>query len=144
MGRTNPDSTAFAQVTLIESHPQHAPSISPASAARRISEVPLKPSTTLIGRPRTALSNCGKAEVALPGPRLPSLTGRLEADHSSRFFIPVFSVTTQVCRSGAGVPSQPNFLPSNITPWSPSICLKIIDPEKWPTVNPSGSALLYT
>ena len=34
-------------------------------------------STTLIGRPRTALSNCGKAEVAFPGPRLASLTGRL-------------------------------------------------------------------
>ena len=67
-------------------------------------------STTLIGRPRTALSNCGKAEVAFPGPRLPSLTGRLAADHSSRFFIPVFSVRTQVCRSGAGVPSQPEFL----------------------------------
>ena len=104
MGRTNPDSIAFAQVTLIESHPQHAPSISPASAASRISAVPLKPSTTLIGRPRMALSNCGKAEVALPGPRLPSLTDRLEADHSSRFLIPVFSVRTHVCRSGAGVP----------------------------------------
>src|SRR4030095_6461446 len=109
MGRTNPDSTAFAQVTLIESQPQHAPSISPASAARRISEVPLKLSTTLIGRPRTALSNCGKAEVAFPGPRLPSLTGRLEADHSSRFFISVFSVRTQGGRSGGGGARQAHF-----------------------------------
>jgi hypothetical protein len=33
---------------------QHAPSTSPASAASRTSEVPLKPSITLIGSPTTA------------------------------------------------------------------------------------------
>src|SRR5215470_5665916 len=68
-GRTNPDSTPFAQVTLIESHPQHAPSTSPASAASRMSEVPLNPSMTVTGRPRTTLSRWGQADVELPGPK---------------------------------------------------------------------------
>src|SRR5215475_5113455 len=118
-GRTNPDSIPFAQVTLIESQPQHAASISPASAAIRTSEVPLNPSMTLTGTPNVALSRCGQADVELPGPREPNLSSRLEADHSANVFTPLFSVTTQVCRSGAGVPSQPNFVPSNITLESP-------------------------
>src|SRR5215813_3329114 len=118
-GRTNPDSIPFAQVTLIESQPQHAASISPASAAKRTSAVPLNPSMTFSGTFNVDLSRYGQADVELPGPSEPNLSGRLDADQSAKVFTPLFSVTTQVCRSGAGVPSQPNFLPSNITLESP-------------------------
>ena len=139
----NPESSPFAQVTLIESQPQHPPSTSPDSAASRTSEVPLNPSMTLSGTPNVDLSRWGQADVELPGPSAPNLSGRLDADQSANVFTPVFSVTTQAWRSGAGVPSQPNFLPSNIAPLSPSTWRKITEPEKWPMVKPSGADLLY-
>src|ERR1041384_842744 len=142
-GRTNPDSSPFAQVTLMESQPQHPPSISPASAAKRTSAVPLNPSMTLSGTPNVDLRRCGHADVELPGPSAPNLSGRLDADQSANVLTPLFSVITQVCRSGAGVPSQPNFLPSKITLLSPMTSRKITEPEKWPMVKSSRDALLY-
>ena len=98
---------------------------------------------TLSGTPNVVLSRCGQADVELPGPSEPNLSGRLDADQSAKVFTPVFSVTTQVWRSCSGVPSQPNFLPSNITLLSPITWRKITEPEKWPMVKPSGADLLY-
>ena len=103
----------------------------------------MNPSMTFTGRPSVDLSRCGQADVELPGPSEPNLSGRLDADQSANVFTPVFSVTTQVWRSGAGVPSQPNFLPSNSALLSPITWRKITEPEKWPMVKPSGADLLY-
>src|SRR5918994_4721536 len=127
-GRTSPDSSALLQVGLIDSHAQQPPSISSASAATLILEVPLYPSIIWIGTAMASWISFGTSSVVEPGAVPPSFTGRLDLNHSSTLLMPLALVSTQTPESGVGTPSQPNFRPSNFAALFPSASWRINGP----------------
>ena len=72
-----PDSTAFAQVTLMESHPQQAQTISPDSPRSRAKIFRILEAFDDADREsEDHFGDWGNADVALPGPRLPGFIGK--------------------------------------------------------------------
>src|SRR5258705_7895229 len=116
MALTFPDSNPLAQVVRIDAQVQQPPSTSPASAAIRIFEVPLKPSMSCIGKPRAAFKTRGTSESLAPGASPPSFTGFLAANQSSNELMPLALVSAQTVSSCTGAPTHSNLRPSNSMP----------------------------
>src|SRR5258706_3778451 len=101
---TLPDSRPLAQVVRIDAQVQHPPSISPASAATRILDVPLNPSINCSGTPSAALSTRGTSESLAPGASPPSFICFFEVSHSSKELTPLALVNEQTVSSCTGAP----------------------------------------
>src|SRR6267142_6395721 len=108
MALTMPDSRPFAHVVRIDAQVQQPPSISPASAATRIFEVPLNPSINCTGKPRAAFKTRGTSESFAPGASPPSLTDFFPPNQSSNELMPLALVNAQTVSSCTGAPSHSN------------------------------------